>query len=232
MELSALNVVIFLVGCLSGYLIAYSKKKAENKAMLEDIRKLEQEKRSVETEFVIKIEEVKKQHNLEFERRKYQYEEKSRLYSDFCSELDRYQSKGQVILKERAMPMISRFLQSLEASNCSENLARTSFSEYFSGVLLLCNELSVTFIEMKNQTNKLRLVTSEDTDILLTQLTDNLQKLNDVSIEMMKFLATTEGMLDQNKQQQYTELLVSLGNENQVIRSNLINKMKIELGSS
>ncbi|MFQ1727947.1 hypothetical protein ACK4A0_19245 [Aeromonas veronii] len=85
---------------------------------------------------------------------------------------------------------------------------------------------------MKNQTNKLRLVTSEDTDILLTQLTDNLQKLNDVSIEMMKFLATTEGMLDQNKQQQYTELLVSLGNENQVIRSNLINKMKIELGSS
>ena len=44
--------------------------------MLEDIRKLEQEKRSVETYFVIKIEEVNKQHNLEFERRKYQYEEK------------------------------------------------------------------------------------------------------------------------------------------------------------
>ena len=128
--------------------------------------------------------------------------------------------------------MISRFIQSLEASNGSENLARTSFSEYFSDVLLLCNELSVAFIEMKNQTNKLRLVTSEDTDILLAQLTDNLQKLNDVSIEMMKCLATPEGMLDQNKQQQYTELLVSLGNENQVIRSNLINKMKTELGSS
>ncbi|MGU5698538.1 hypothetical protein ACV1D9_15415 [Aeromonas allosaccharophila] len=232
MELSALKVVVFLVGCLSGYLIAYSKKKAENKAILEDIRKLEQEKRSVEADFIIKIEEIKKQHNLEFERRKYQYEEKSRVYSDFCSELDRYQSKGQVILKERAMPMISRFLQSLEASNGSENLARTSFSEYFSEVLLLCNELSFAFVEMKNQTNKLRLVTSEDTDTLLTQLTDNLQKSNDISIEMMKFLATPEGMLDQNKQQQYTETFISLGNENQVIRSDLIKKMKTELASS
>lgn len=232
MELSALKVVVFLVGCLSGYLIAYSKKKAENKAILEDIRKLEQEKRSVEADFIIKIEEIKKQHNLEFERRKYQYEEKSRVYSDFCSELDRYQSKGQVILKERAMPMISRFLQSLEASNGSENLARTSFSEYFSEVLLLCNELSFAFVEMKNQTNKLRLVTSEDTDTLLTQLTDNLQKSNDISIEMMKFLATPEGMLDQSKQQQYTETFISLGNENQVIRSDLIKKMKTELASS
>ncbi|EHR0803232.1 hypothetical protein KS868_004561 [Vibrio parahaemolyticus] len=232
MELSVLKVVVFLVGCLSGYFIAYSKKKGENRALLEDIRKLEQEKRSVETDFVLKIEEVKKQHNLEFERRKYQYEEKSRVYSDFCSELDRYQSKGQIILKEQAMPMISRFLQSLEASNGSENLARTSFSEYFSDVLLLCNELSLAFIEMKNQTNKLRLVTSEDTDILLTQLTDNLQKLNDVSIEMMKFIATPEGMLDPDKQQKYTECLVALGDENQVIRSSLIQQMKTELASS
>ena len=224
--------VVFLGGCLSGFFIAYSKKKGENRALLEDIRKLEQEKRSVETDFIIKIEEVKKQHNLEFERRKYQYEEKSRVYSDFCSELDRYQSKGQIILKEQAVPMISQFLQSLEASNGSENLARTSFSEYFSNVLLLCNELSLAFIEMKNQTNKLRLVTSEDTDILLTNLTDNLQKLNDISIDMMKFIATPEGMLDPNKQQQYTEYLIALGDENQVIRSNLIQQMKIELASS
>ncbi|WP_122055217.1 hypothetical protein [Vibrio sp. Evd11] len=232
MELSVLKIVIFLAGCLSGYFIAYSKKKGENKALLEDIRQLEQEKRSVETDFVLKIEEVKKQHNLEFERRKYQYEEKSRVYSDFCSELDRYQSKGQVILKEQAMPMISRFLKSLEASNDSENLARISFSEYFSDVLLLCNELSLAFIEMKNQTNKLRLVTSEDTDLLLTQLTDNLQKLNDVSIEMMKFIATPEGMIDPNKQQQYTKCLVALGDDNQVIRNDLIQQMKAELTSS
>ena len=125
-----------ILGAIAGYVAAYLKKKAQNRALLEDVRRLEEEKRSVEKKFVVEVEQVKKEHNLEIEHRKYQYEDKRKVYSDFCNDLDKYQSQGQVIFKERMMPMMTRLLESIEDSDGSTKSVEVSFSDYFSEMLL------------------------------------------------------------------------------------------------
>lgn len=228
MELLILNAVVFLAGGFAGYFTSYLKQKGQNRALKEDIVTLENQKKEIENNWNIKLEETKKSHNLEIEHRKYQYEEKRRLYSEFCAELDRYQSKGQDVLKEKALPMISKFLTALEQANEKRQVS-DGFSQYFNDMLLLCNELSASFVEMKNQTNKLRLVTSDETENLLDLLTSNLQKLTDSGNEMLRYLATQEGMTDQAGQKMLGENLITLGEENQIIRKNLIKQMKDEL---
>lgn len=218
-----------ILGAIAGYVAAYLKKKAQNRALLEDVRRLEEEKRSVEKKFVAEVEQVKKEHNLEIEHRKYQYEDKRKVYSDFCNDLDKYQSQGQVIFKERMMPMMTRLLESIEDSDGSTKSVEVSFSDYFSEMLLLCNDLNLAFVEVKNQTNKLRLSTSDEAESLLNDLLINLEQTKDLSTDFMQYLATPNGMNDKDKQTELTNILTELGLQNEIIRTSLIKQMKNEL---
>lgn len=231
MEAIILKLLLFIAGGFCGFFASYFKKKGENIALLEDIRCLEEEKRNVEKRFVLEIESVKKDHQLDIERRKYQYEEKMQVYNTFCSDLDRYQNQGQVILKEKAMPIINQFLRKFELSHESINDRSQAFSEYFSDMVLLCNELNLAYVELKNQSNKLRLITNTESDKLLDKLLLNLKVSTDVSNQLMLLLATPEGMTNENKKDEYTATLLNLDVENQELRYALIQQMKIELGS-
>ncbi|WP_426358233.1 hypothetical protein ACPUVO_17630 [Pseudocolwellia sp. HL-MZ19] len=227
---SLIEIIIgIFVGAIGGFLVTYLKKKAQNLALLEDISRLEEEKRAVEKKFVIEIEQVKKEHNLDIEHRKYQYEDKRKVYSDFCNDLDKYQSQGQVILKERMMPMMKRLFASIENGNGSEESLEISYADYFSDMILLCNDLNLAFVEVKNQTNKLRLITSDEAETLLNELLKNLEQSKDLSNNLMQFLATPKGMQDKEQQETSTEILITLGQENETIRANLIKQMKTEL---
>lgn len=218
-----------ILGAIAGYVAAYLKKKAQNRALLEDVRRLEEEKRSVEKKFVVEVEQVKKEHSLEIEHRKYQYEDKRKVYSDFCNDLDKYQSQGQVIFKERMMPMMTRLLESIEDSDGSTKSVEVSFSDYFSEMLLLCNDLNLAFVEVKNQTNKLRLSTSDEAESLLNDLLINLEQTKNLSTDFMQYLATPNGMNDKDKQTELTNILTVLGLQNEIIRTSLIKQMKNEL---
>tara|TARA_B100001059_G_scaffold67198_1_gene63942 strand:- start:7176 stop:7874 length:699 start_codon:yes stop_codon:yes gene_type:complete len=218
-----------ILGAIAGYVAAYLKKKAQNRALLEDVRRLEEEKRSVEKKFVVEVEQVKKEHSLEIEHRKYQYEDKRKVYSDFCNDLDKYQSQGQVIFKERMMPMMTRLLESIEDSDGSTKSVEVSFSDYFSEMLLLCNDLNLAFVEVKNQTNKLRLSTSDEAESLLNDLLINLEQTKNLSTDFMQYLATPNGMNDKDKQTELTNILTELGLQNEIIRTSLIKQMKNEL---
>jgi hypothetical protein len=229
---SSIEIIIWIsIGVIGGYFSAYLKKKAQNRALLEDVKKLEKEKRAVEKGFILEIEQVKKEHNLDIEHRKYQYEDKRKVYSDFCNELDKYQSQGQVFFKERMMPMMTRLFSSIENADGSDEIIEFSFSKYFSEMLLLCNDLHLAFVEVKNQTNKLRLTTSDEVETLLNELLTNLEKTTNLSSELMKYLATSTGMQDKENQATLTGLLTSLGEQNITIRADLIKQMKAELQS-
>jgi hypothetical protein len=227
---SPIEIIIGIIfGAIGGFLATYLKKKAQNRALLEDVKRLEEEKRAVEKKFVVEIEQVKKEHNLDIEHRKYQYEDKRKVYSDFCNDLDKYQSQGQVILKERMMPMMTKLFASIEGGDGSNETLETSFADYFSDMLLLCNDLNLAFVEVKNQTNKLRLITSDEAEKLLNELLKNLEQTKDLSNEFMQYLATPTGMQDKERQASLTEILKTLGLENETIRANLIKQMKTEL---
>lgn len=223
-------ILIYLAGGFSGYFASYFKQKGINKALKEDNRELENQKKEIENYWAVEIEELKKSHNLDIEKRKYQYEDRRKVYSKFCSELDAYQSQGQTVLKEKSAPMIKKFFAAIESSKNEEEV-KFSFSEYFEDMLLLCNDISASFVEIKNQTNHLRLVTSAETDALLDALIENMKSITDSSNEFIKYLATPDGMLDKEGQASLTSSLVVLGDENTAIRSALIKQMKAELNS-
>lgn len=230
-QFSMETVVGIILGAIGGFVLAYLKKKAQNLALLEDVRRLEEEKRAVEKKFVVEIEQVKKEHNLDIEHRKYQYEDKRRVYSNFCNELDKYQSQGQVVFEKRLKPMLNNLFSVIEQSNGSHESLEFSLTECFSEMVELCNDLNLAFVEVKNQTNQLRLSISNEAEELLNELLTNLEQTKDLSNEFLQNVVSPDVLRDKEGQAQLTGVLVELGKRNETIRSNLISQMKSELQS-
>lgn len=69
-------IVSFVFGILVLYLTAYSNAKGKNRALEEDVSRLEDEKQKIIAKYRAETEELKKQHSLEIEKRKYKYEDK------------------------------------------------------------------------------------------------------------------------------------------------------------
>lgn len=129
------------------------------------------------------------------------------------------------------MPMMTRLFSSIENGDGSAETLEVSFAAYFSEMLLLCNDLNLAFVEVKNQTNKLRLITSDEAENLLNELLVNLEQTKNLSNEFMQYLATPAGMQDKENQANLTTVLTELGQQNEVIRTSLIKQMKTELQS-
>lgn len=225
-----INALIFFAGSFSGFFASYLKQKAINRALREDNRELENQKKEVENFWSIKIEELKNTHRLDFEKRRHQYEDRRRLYSKFCADLDRYQSLGQEVLKEKSVPMIKKFLVALENSKEQHEIDKC-FSAYFESTVSLCNDITVSFSEIKHQTNGLRLVTSEETEMILEALIKNMEGISEKSINFLKYLATPAGIVDEKGRSDMEGSLVLLDKENALIRERLIKQMRNELNT-
>lgn len=76
MEELLYSVAGIILGFLSLYITAYAKAKGKNKALEENISRLEDEKQRVIAKYQSKLQELKRQHALDLEKRKYLYEEK------------------------------------------------------------------------------------------------------------------------------------------------------------
>ena len=63
-------ILIFIAGGFSGYLASYFKQKGINRALKEDNKELENQKREIENYWAVQIEELKKSHNLDIEKKK------------------------------------------------------------------------------------------------------------------------------------------------------------------
>ncbi|WP_201886019.1 hypothetical protein [Aeromonas hydrophila] len=98
-------------------------------------------------------------------------------------------------------------------------------------MILLCNELNLAYVTLKNQSNKLRLITSAESDILLDESLLNLKASTDISNSLILLLATPEGMQNENKKNEHITALLNLDVENKALRHTLIRQMKVELES-
>lgn len=92
-------VLSFLLGMFVLYFTAYSKTKGKNKALQEDISRLEDEKQKVLAKYKIEMEEIKKQHSLDIEKRKYLYDEKRQQFVKLFSLLDEFHRKVMLFLQ-------------------------------------------------------------------------------------------------------------------------------------
>lgn len=220
-------IVSFVFGILVLYLTAYSKAKGKNRALEEDVSRLEDEKQKIIAKYRAETEELKKQHSLEIEKRKYKYEDKRAQFTKYFSMLDQFHGKSHKIFTERFPPIMNEFLGSyLEDNEESKNNAIVVFN---SGIQTLFHELYEEQIKISNETNSIRLISSTEIDKLLDELELAVKNSTDDAGEMMKFMGTPPFWTDQTLLSPYQRRAEESGALVLQCRDKLRSQMKYEL---
>lgn len=221
------NIIAFGAGALSIYLTAYLKVKGKNKALIEDNHKLEEEKQKVIAKYRAETEEIKKQHSLDIEKRKYQYEDRRAQFSKYFSLLDEFHGKCNSIFLEKFQSIMTEFLSGyLEEGESVKNQAIVKYNE---DVQALVFELNEEHLKVKSEQNSIRLIASSEVDDLLDKLEVAVKNATDCSTEMLRVMSTAEFWADQSIIAPYQEKLVIYGHEVKNSNNALKEQIKLEL---
>lgn len=223
----AVNIICFGAGALSIYLTAYLKVKGKNKALLEDNQKLEEEKQKIIAKYRAETEEIKKQHALDIERRKFQYEDKRAQFSKYFYLLDEFHNKCNSVFLERFQPIMTEFLSGYLVEN--ELIKRQATVKYNEDVQALVFELNEEHIKVKTEQNSIRLIASPKVDTLLDELEVAVKNATDSSTEILNIMSTSEFWADQSIIAPYQEKLTVYGQAVQSRHNALKEQMKLEL---
>ncbi|WP_328262947.1 hypothetical protein [Pseudomonas aeruginosa] len=115
--------------CVIGFFKTLYKEKAKNRALIEDVGRIEAEKQRVVHDFTLETERIKqihakeierlkqqsaerldkqrRDHEIDIQKRKYKYENKSREYHKFMDELDSFRGLNVGIIENELRPMIN-----------------------------------------------------------------------------------------------------------------------------
>ncbi|EGQ7962059.1 hypothetical protein HRO21_003740, partial [Vibrio parahaemolyticus] len=85
--------IAFFIGIITVYFTAYTKAKGANRALKEDVQSLEKTKQEIISKHAEELESVKKEYQLEIEKRKFKYEDKRAQFSKFFKLIDEFNSK-------------------------------------------------------------------------------------------------------------------------------------------
>lgn len=220
------NILFFVLGALSIYLTAYLKVKGKNRALIEDNRQLEEDKQKIVAKYRAETEEIKKQHSLDIEKRKYQYEDKRLQFSKYFALLDEFHGKCNSIFLEKFQPIMTEFL-----SGClnEEEVKNRAIVKYNQDVQALVFELNEEHLKVKTEQNSIRLIASEKVDVLLDKLEVAVKNATDASTEMLRFMSTQEFWADQSLIVPYQEKATIFGQDVQRFHNALKEQMKQEL---
>ncbi|EMK3512032.1 hypothetical protein V8094_004565 [Vibrio parahaemolyticus] len=221
------HALVFLIGALSLYFTAYTKAKGANKALKEDIESLENLKQQIVAKHTNELESVKKQHQLDIEKRKFKYEDKRAQFSKYFRLIDEFNSKCNSVFVER-FPQMNQRLLAGQISGCQET-ANKSLLEFNYEIMQLFNELNEEQIKVNTESNSIRLIASPEVDALLDRLSEKIKQSYEDSVAMLKFMGTPEFILDKSLVQPLQEKLVLSGAQVLKAREALKQQMKFEL---
>lgn len=222
-----INLLSFLGGIFIVYLTVYTKAKSKNKALLEDIEKLEDEKQKIIAKYRAETEEIKKQHTLDIEKRKFQYEDKRTQFSKYFSLLDEFHGKCNSAFAEKFQPIMTEFMNGYLSDDPEEQHQATL--KYNEDVQELFFELNAEHLKIKTETNSIRLIATPEVDTLLDTLEESVKLATDQSTDMLKFMATPEFWQDQSLVAPYQAEIEKSGKSVLDSRYKLREQMKAEL---
>lgn len=218
----------FLAGGFSGYFIAYLKEKGRNKALIEDIAFLEEEKQKVQGKHAAELERIKAQHSLEFELRKHQYQDKRNQFAKFFGLLDEFNRKNNTAFSERFDPIINAlFAEYTQDDKVSMDRAVSNFNKK---IQALFNDISEENLRLISETNSIRLISSKKIDDLLDKLESGTAVIFEQSVAIMKVMATPEFWADKTIIEEHQRHALETVESVRSIRNDLRMQMKEELG--
>lgn len=225
--------ITFLIGLLIYTLRSYLSEKGKLKAQISENKKLVEQTESIKSKYSIELEDIKKNHQLEISKRKYQYEAKKDIYIKFFKLLDEFSSKNNSETQAKFLPILEEFnrnyLQSSSKINKSgETKAINVFQKKIQALLFEANN---DLIRLKQETNTIRLLASDEVVKKLDLLTFAFDKSMEDSNKMMNNLLQlmlSNDQLKMNENQRQLELTAQIINK---IKEEIIELMRNELNN-
>jgi len=201
-----------------GYLTSYFKEKGKNKALIQDLKRITEEKESVSAKY-----------QLDISKRKYKYEDKREQYFKYFNLLDSLSAEGNKDAQENFIPAINSFNDGFIGANGNkkkELKATTDFSKSVNEIMFKSNE---SLLKLKQETNTIKLIAGEKVLKLLTELEIAYDKSMEQSAEMMRDLSNNIIYGKQSILNSQKEEIEKNGNYLLILKEKLMQEIKNEL---
>lgn len=170
MEQLSTWLILLIISMSFFYLKTYLGQKAKNKALSNDKLNLTKQ-----------IEYLKKEHELEIAKRKYQYESKKEQYINFFKMLDSFSGKQSIKIIENITPIINDFYSNFLSATDNPKEQDKVYSLFMERIQSLMYENNTEFIRLKQETNTIKLIASNEVLYLLNELEETYNKMFDAS---------------------------------------------------
>lgn len=228
------SIIALLAFIFSLFIIAiksYFTERGKLKAQMAENKKLVEQSESIKSKFNKELEEFKKEHQLEISKRKYQYESKKEQYIKFFRLLDDFSNENNIKTQEKFLPILEEFNRNyLNAASTNkkknETAAVTVFQKKIQQLMFDSNK---DLIRIKQETNTIRLIASDEILKRLDLLTLAYDDSFEASSKMMSNLAPLIIENNQDKMKTNQRELEICGMVINNIKNEIINLMRREL---
>jgi len=221
------GIVSFSIGAISVYLTAYSKEKGKNKALKEDLFELENQKQTIHSKFQSELELLKKQHALDAKKREFKYVDKRDQFAKYFALLEEFHGKSNAIVADKFQPIISDFLVAfMSGEQDKQDLAIKQFTDSNS---IIFQELNHDLVKLKTETHGLRLISSDELEVLLDELDASITKSTNDATSMVQFMAKPEFWANQALLKPYEQQNIISAKEVEQVHLKVKRQMKAEL---
>lgn len=198
----------------------YLNEKSKRRALLNDNKRLVKETESIKADYNRELEELKRDHQLEISRRKHQYEGKKDSYVAFFKMIDTFSADQNIKSQEKLRDYIHEFNRNFGDTQSSQRKASLVFSKKIQAITM---ESYREFIRLKQETNVIKLMASDDVVDQLKLMETAYESLMKESDNMMSALP---GLIMSNNEEKIKQMkdLVE-------IKGKLINYIKDDLNS-
>ena len=139
-----------IVGLLSGYLYSYFKEKGKIKALRSNLKEITKEKEKIKSDF-----------SLSNDRKRHQYEVKSKEYFEYFRLMDQFEIDENLLSQETLSPLVYKLFEEMMASIDSPGLQAKSLNDFSSQIDNYLNETRRNLKIISKKTNTLKLIAGE-----------------------------------------------------------------------
>lgn len=223
--------VYFIAGLLILYIRTLIVEKAKIRALRKKNRILTEESEEIKSKYNKEIEGIKKEHQLDIEKRKYQYESKKEQYISFFRKLDEFSASSTAEMQEKMMPILDEFNRNyLNAANRNNKKGETNATTVLSKkTQKLMFEANTELTRIKQETNTIRIIASDSILKTLDLLELAYDRSLDESSVMIKNLQIRMMTNDQEGMAEDQRKMQAIANVILKYKSDLINQMRVEL---
>jgi hypothetical protein len=211
------------IGAAPVYFTAYLREKGKSRALKEDVIRLEDEKQGVISKYQKDIENVKKTHQLDIEKRKHQYESKKSQYYQFMQEIDEFNGCLARTLSDDFSQIMLKFYEfTNNVSNSSKEELTVEFNNKAQAAV---GNIKAQEMKLFSRLNAFKLSANSEIITHLEELMHEIQKSKKNLVDILNYIGSPEFQITRN----VPEKILAISDSNQSDLANAKDKLMTAL---